>query len=294
MVRIQFGRPGARAARGSRGGRGLSPRLLIAGVIAAVAIGGYFLRSSVNPITGRTERVALSVQEEVALGLQAAPEMAQMHGGLSQDAEAQALVDRVGGALVGALNRLFPDAENPYPFEFHVLADREVVNAFALPGGQVFITAALFEKLETEGQVAGVLAHEVGHVIERHGAERLAQQGLMQGLVGAVAVGAYDPENPSTAAAGAIAQAIGTLVTLRYGRDDELESDEYGVRLSAAAGYDPRAMVRVMEILRDASGERGGPPEFFSTHPDPGNRIERIHELVRLVYPNGVPTDLRE
>ena len=121
-----------------------------------------------------------------------------------------------------------------------------------------------------------------------------AQPGLMPGLVGAVAVGAYDPERPETAAAGAIAQAVGTLVTLRYGRDDELESDEYGVRLSAAAGYDPRAMIRVMEILRDASGERGGPPEFFSTHPDPGNRIERIHELVRLVYPNGVPTDLRE
>lgn len=291
MAMVRLGRG---YGRSPRGGRGLSPRLLIAGVILAVAVGGYFLRTSVNPITGRTERVALSVQDEVALGLQAAPEMAQMHGGLSSDAAAQALVDRVGGSLVSALRELFPGGENPYPFEFHVLADREVVNAFALPGGQVFITEALLGRLETEGQVAGVLAHEIGHVVERHGAERLAQQGLMQGVVGAVGVAAYDPDRPETAAAAALAQAIGTLVTLKYGRQDELESDEYGVRISAAAGYDPRAMIRVMEILRDASGERGGPPEFLSTHPDPGNRIERIQELVRLVYPNGVPTDLRE
>lgn len=286
---IVFGRRGGSGRRSPAG-----MRLVIALVIAGVAIAGYFLQQSRNPVTGRTERVSLSVDQEVAMGLQAAPEMAAQHGGLLNDPEAQALVDRVGASLVAALPALFPDGDNPYPFEFHVLADPEVVNAFALPGGQVFITAALFARLETEGQLAGVLAHEVGHVIERHSAERLAEMGLMQGLIGAVGVGTYDPEHPGTSATATMAaQAIGTLITMKYGRDDELESDRYGVALTAAAGYDPRAMIRVMEILQDASGP-GGQPEFMSTHPDPGNRIGRIRESIDELYPNGLPEGLRE
>ncbi len=285
---IVFGNRGGRRRRSGGG------RLLIALVIAGVALGGYFLRSSINPVTGQKERVALTVEDEVAIGLQAAPEMAAQHGGLLEDPEAQARVDRVGAAIVGALPRVFPEGENPYPFEFHVLADPDTVNAFALPGGQVFITAALLNRLETEGQLAGVLAHEVGHVIERHSAERLAEMGLMQGLVGAVTVGAYDPERPgASAAAGAAAQVIAQLTTMKYGRDDELESDRYGVALTAAAGYDPRAMIRVMQILAESSGG-GGQPEFMSTHPDPGNRIGRIEESIREKWPQGVPEGLRE
>jgi predicted Zn-dependent protease len=181
----------------------------------------------------------------------------------------------------------------PYPFEFHLLADPETVNAFALPGGQIFITAALFTRLETEGQLAGVLAHEIGHVVERHGAEHLAKANLTQGLVGAVAVGATDTAvSPQQAAA--VAAAIGQVINMKYGRDDELESDQWGLTLMARAGYDPRAMERVMQILAESSGGRGGQPEFFSTHPNPENRIERIRKAIETMFPNGVPDSLEK
>ena len=280
---------GSRPSGRSRSG--IPVRLIIGALIAAVAVGAYYFRSSVNPVTGRTERVSLTPSEEIALGLRAAPEMMREFGGLHPDALAQARVDEIGARLVDALPTIFPDGDNPYSFAFHLLADPDVVNAFALPGGQVFITEALYARLETDGQLAGVLGHEIGHVIERHGAERLAEQGLLQGLVGAVGVAAYDPSNPSTAEVARLAQVVGSLVAMKYGREDELESDQYGVRLTAAAGYDPNAMVRVMEILRDASGG-GRRPEFFSTHPDPGNRIGRILDEIAAVFPSGVPDGL--
>ena len=264
-------------------------RLAIAGVIALIAIVTYCSRQSVNPITGQSQFVAMSVDQEIALGLQSAPEMSRQFGGLHPDAAAQALMDRVGQRL---LDRGLADVDLPYPFEFHLLADPRVVNAFALPGGQVFITAALFERLETEGQLAGVLGHEIGHVIERHGAQHLAKAQLTQGLVGAVAVGATDPDSPVGARQAAIAAAaVGQLINLRYGREDELQSDAWGVELLPRAGYDPRSLIRVMEILEEASPD-GSPPEFLSSHPNPGNRIERIKALIREAYPGGVPAGL--
>ena len=275
-----------RQSTGRGGGGG---RLAIAVIIAVVVIIGYLGTSSTNPITGQSQRVAMTVDQEIALGLQSAPEMAAQFGGLHPDTEAQAMVDRVGARL---LSRGFEGAELPYPFEFHLLADSKTVNAFALPGGQIFITAALFTRLESEGQLAGVLGHEIGHVIERHGAEHLAKQQLTQGLVGAVAVGASDPNSPVGAQQAAmIASMVGNMVNLRYGREDELESDRWGVQLVINAGYDPRGMIRVMEILREASGG-SGQPEFMSSHPDPGNRIDRIRALITELMPGGIPDSL--
>ena len=157
--------------------------------------------------------------------------------------------------------------QTDYPFECHLLADQETINAFALPGGQVYVTEALFQRLETEGQLAGVLGHEIGHVVARHGAEHIAKQQLTQGLTGAAVVASYDPNNPNSAYAAQFAMLVGQLVTLKYGRDDELESDRLGVRFMSEAGYDPRAMLRVMQILEESSSG-GRPPEFFSTHPE--------------------------
>lgn len=260
-------------------------RLWIALVIAAVSIVSFLMTRSKNPITGQTQYVAMTVQDEIALGLAAAPEMAAQHGGLHPDPEAQALVDAVGERLLVQGLAM----ETPYEFEFHLLADPQTVNAFALPGGQVFITAALYSQLETEGQLAGVLGHEIGHVIERHGAERLAKLQLTQGLVGAVGVAASEEGRGAQAAA--VAAAIGQLVNMSYGREDELECDRWGVKLMVSAGYDPRAQIRVMEILRDAGGG-AGPPEFFSTHPNPDNRIDRIERAIAEEFPNGVPEGL--
>ncbi|MEI2608021.1 MAG: M48 family metalloprotease [Candidatus Promineifilaceae bacterium] len=267
--------------------RSRGSRWLIALVIAVFALITYFSSSDVNEITGETQHINISEEQEITLGLQAAPEMIAEFGGLDPSTEAQAYVDDVGNQLV----RQSAAANTPYQFEFHLLADTQTINAFALPGGQIFITAALYDQLGTEGQLAGVLAHEIGHVIARHGAEHIAKAQLTEGLTGAAVVAAYDPENPNSQYAIQMAQVVGQLVTLKYGREDELESDQLGVRFMAEAGYNPTALIGVMEILAQA-GAGNEPPEFFSTHPNPGNRITQIEELIADYFPDGVPDNL--
>jgi predicted Zn-dependent protease len=277
-----------RASR--RRGGSMGGRLIIALVLAVIAIGGYYLgtREKTNPITGETQRIALTVEEEIALGLQSAPQMAAEFGGQDPDQQLQALVDEIGQRLVSSSEA----GQTEYPFEFHVLADTQTVNAFALPGGQIFITRALVDLLQTEGELAGVLGHEIGHVVGRHSAEQLAKSQLIQGLAGAASVGLYDPQNPESASAAQMAQLVGAMITMKYGREDELQSDRLGVRFLSDAGYDPRALIRVMEVLESASGG-ARQPEFMSTHPDPGNRIETIQQAIEEVFPNGVPDGLQ-
>jgi predicted Zn-dependent protease len=258
-----------------------SGRLIIAVIIALVSVITYFSSTSENPLTGEKQRVALSPEQEIALGLKSAPEMAAQMGGLSRNPQARALVERVGQKLA----RESIAAKSPYKFSFHVLADARTVNAFALPGGPVFITEGLLRRLKTEGELAAVLGHEIGHVIARHSSERLAKQNLTQGLLGALVVGTGDY---STAQIG---QVVGSLINMRYGRDDELEADALGLRIAAAAGYDPRAMIGVMETLAKASGG-SQQPEFVSTHPAPENRSARIKEAIAKQFPQGVPEGL--
>lgn len=257
-------------------------QLIIAVLVAAFSLFSYFGSSSVNPITGEKQHVAgMTPKDEVAMGLQSAPQMAQQMGGITQDARARALVSQVGSKVVAQSVA----AKSGYPFKFHALADPRTVNAFALPGGQVFITMALLSKLETEGQLAGVLGHEVGHVLARHSAEHIAKDQLTQGLTGAFAMGA------GSMSAAQIGQVVGQMTMMKYGRDDELEADSLGLRLMAEAGYDPRAMIRVMQILEKASGG-SRQPEFQSSHPSPPHRIEEINAKLKSAFPNGIPAGL--
>lgn len=286
---MAYGFRGYRPAyRRRSGGGSFKFRLLMALVVAGVAVAGYLGSREYNPVTQETQYVSMTVDQEIALGLQAAPEMAQQFGGLLPDSEVQARIDAIGNRLVEQSLA----AQSPYRYEFHVLADDQTINAFALPGGQVFITKALLDRLDTDGQLASVLGHEIGHVIARHSAEHLAKAQLTQGLTGAAVLATYDPERPSSANAAMIAALIGQAVNMKYGRDDELESDRLGVRIAAEAGYDPRASIRVMEILAEASEGRGQPPEFFSTHPNPDRRIERLRTAIAEQFPNGVPEGL--
>ena len=266
-------------------------RLLIAAAIALFALISYYGNpGDQNQVTGKHERVAYNEEaQEVKLGLQAKPQMVMQHGGPHRDPAKQARLNRIGEALLAALDRDLQrqGRNNPYReyFTFTLLADSRVVNAFALPGGQVFITAALYERLRTDGMVAGVLGHEIGHVLERHGNKRIAQSQLLQGLAGAAGVAGGSQQSAQ------MAQQIAALVQMRYGRQDELESDRWGVQLTALAGYDPRAMIGVMEVLEEASG--AGPPEFLSTHPKPANRVQYIKQLIDQEFPNGVDPNLR-
>lgn len=262
-------------------GNGLKIRLLIGLAIAAFAVISYMSKSDFNPITGENQRVSLTEEQEIAMGLQALPQMVQQHGGLYQSQELQDYVDEVGFRIV----RMSQAAETDYEYEFHLLADQKTINAFALPGGQVFITAALYERFSTEAQLAGVLGHEIAHVVARHGAQRMAKSELTNGLIGAVGVGVGD------IGAQRMAQMVGQMVNMSYGREEELQSDTLGVEFMVDAGYDPRAMIGVQEILKSAGGG-SEQPEMFSTHPDPGNRIERIQAKIDEIFPNGVPDNL--
>ena len=267
-------------------------RLVIAAIIAIISLIAYYSRSSTNPVTGETQRVGdITPEQEVALGLQAAPEMAQQFGGLSQDARARELLDQTCARLISR-SAARPSTEY-YRYECHLLADQNTVNAFALPGGQVFLTEALLSRLQTTGQLAGVMAHEIGHVVGRHGAEHMAKAQLTQGLTGAAVLATYDPDNPGSRNSAAMVALIGQLINMRFGRADELESDRLGVRFMSEAGYDPRAMIEVMRILAE-SGGGGRQPEFFSTHPNPENRIARIEEAVASQFPQGVPEGLEK
>ena len=270
----------------------LNLRFIIALVVAAVSLIGYFLNTSTNPVTGQKQHVNMSEAQEVALGVQAAPEMEQQYGGDSQDARATAAVQQVGQQIVQAngLAQKTPD----YHYQFHLLADDQTINAFALPGGQVFITQGLLKNLTSEAQLAGVLAHEVGHVVARHSAEQVAQSQLTQGLSGAAAIAAYDPNSPGSSAVRAAAAAmIAKLVSLRFSRNDELQADNFAVKFTPQAGYDPHAMIAVMQMLDKQAGG-SNPPEFMSTHPNPGNRIEELQKDIKQVYPQGVPGGLKQ
>ena len=246
-------------------------RYLIAAIVALFGLICTTLTTSNNPVTGEKQHVRLTVEQEVALGRQLAPQMAAQFGGVSTDKAANDDVSKVGASVV-AQSRA---RTTPYQFRFNLLADRNTVNAFALPGGQIFITEALLSRLRT--RMRPVLGHEVGHVLARHSAEHLAKEQLTQSMVGAVVIGSGGGYNTAQ-----LAQLAGSMINMKYGRDDESEADSLGLRLMQEAQFDPRAMIGVMQTLERASGG-SRQPEFASTHPNPGNRIAHIKaELAKM------------
>ncbi len=271
---------------GRRGfGSQIKMRLIIALIFAAGAIIPYIMSYQKDPLTGEYAAFAMSPEQEITLGLQSAPQMAREMGGVidpNRSTEAQH-VHNVGTMLV----KSYKASQSKYAgkFNFYLLADAQNVNAFALPGGQIFITKALYDRLENDAQLAGVLGHEIGHVLYRHASQHMAKSKLGQGLVGAVASGTGDQT------ATQIAHMVNQMTQLKYGREDESESDTWGLENMMAAGLDPVEMVRVMQILKEASGGRSG-SSLFASHPNPDKRIEDIKaylEDLKKKLPNGLP-----
>ena len=263
-----FGRKGYR-----RRGDGYG-RFIIAAVIALIGIVGYFMKEKVtNPETGESYRRGMSVDQQKALGLQAAREMIpQMGGALDPDRDPDAaLVAEVGRRLIRGSNATKSEfADN---FNFWLIDDPKTINAFALPGGQISITRGLYERLQTEAQLAGVLGHEIGHVIAEHSAQQMAKGQLGQMLAAAVGVGSDDMR----VAMGA--QMANQMLQLKYGRDDERQSDEIGLKYMVQAGYHPEGMLGVMQVLAEASKGRA-PPAFMASHPHPEERIKTIQSFL--------------
>ena len=268
---------------------GLKTRLMIAALIAAVSLLGYcFAPTAINPFTGEAQKVSMSPEQEIQLGIASAPELVNQFEGEDRSPQKQQRVDAIGRRLVSAVREVhsLSPGEDPYQWQFTVLADDEVVNAFALPGGNTFITAALFDQL-TDDQIAGVMAHEISHVIHRHGATRMEKAKLWQGLAGAGAVAVGDQ------AGAQIAQQMAGMVLNGYSRDDELESDRFGFLYTTAAGFDPQGLVELLQVLeKSSSGPR--PPEYMSTHPGTDKRIDRVKALIQETQEKGFDTVFRE
>lgn len=258
-----------------------NPRVAMAILIALGSLVTYFVKNQneSNPVTDETHRVPWGPAKDVPLGLQAAPEMMAQHGGELPDPKLQAYIDKIGNNLVrsNAIGDWAP-VFNQYKWDFHLLRDPETINAFALPGGQIFFTYGLFKKLETEDEVAGVLGHEIGHVIARHSAQQMAKSQLISGMVMAGVTATSDGSQSS----GQMAQTIGAMVNMKYGRGDESQADLLGTQFMVNARYNPNGLVKVMEVLKAAMGG-SRQPEFMSTHPDPGNRVEHIKSIIEQI-----------
>ncbi|HEU5050489.1 MAG TPA: M48 family metalloprotease [Gemmatimonadales bacterium] len=213
-----------------------------------------------NPVTGRSELALISEGQEIQMGKEYAEQVKAAYG-LYDNAGVQAYVARLG-------NQLAAGSERPQiPWQFHVIDDA-AVNAFALPGGPVFITRGILTYMNSEAELASVLGHEIGHITARHSVSQMSQAQLANLGLGVGSIFSSTIANVS-----GIASAGLSVLFLKYGRDAERQSDELGFRYMVREGYDPREMASMFETLQRTGGSSGGRlPEWLSTHPNPENR----------------------
>jgi predicted Zn-dependent protease len=236
--------------------------LALTGLVLAVGC-------ALNPVTGRRELSLVSEAQEIAMGREGAAAVAASIG-LHPDVGLQSWVNGMGVALAAKTER------PGLPWEFKI-ADDASVNAFALPGGFIFVTRGLLTQMTNEAELASVIGHEIGHVTARHSVQQMSREQLaMLGL------GIGSAISPTIEKYGQVAGAGLGLLFLKYGRDDETESDKLGFRYAMTGGFDTREMANVFRMfqLQSAIGGGGRLPEWQSSHPDPGNRIETVQRMV--------------
>jgi predicted Zn-dependent protease len=237
-----------------------------------------------SPVTGKKKAYGFSWEQERQLGKQSDVEIVQQYG-LYDDPQVQAYVQRVAEGVLQTSDLRDPDTPNMYrtPMTFRVL-DSPIVNAFALPGGYVYVTRGLLSHVNSEAQLAVVLGHEIGHVAARHSAQQAlkAQVGQL-GLIAGAIVGSQVFDNPETA--GQLLSLTGQafqLLMMKYSRDDERQADDLGVRYAAHRGYDASQGANFFDTLARL-GQKDGVvlPSWMSTHPDPGDRKRTVTQLAR-------------
>jgi predicted Zn-dependent protease len=241
--------------RFARCGR-LAGALLVAAVLAAC---------QQAPLTGRQQLILLPESQDTQLGLEAYQQILD-ESRLANNPELGRRVQEVGRRIAAVSTQ--PD----WDWQFTLIED-EQPNAFALPGGKVGVHTGLFRVAENDAQLAAVIGHEVAHAIARHGAERMSQGMMAQGAAAVVGIGTGNQAYAELAA-----QAATLGIILPYSRTQESEADHIGLFYMAAAGYDPRAAVALWRNFERFGGARQ--PEFLSTHPAPGSRIENLEELM--------------
>src|SRR5688572_110978 len=239
-------------------------------LLAAGLVAGPVASCARNPVTGKNELALVSEGQEIQMGQQAAQEVAQSIG-FVDDPELQSYVAGIGKRMAAKSER--PDL----PWEFHVVNDASV-NAFALPGGFIYVTRGLLTHMNSEAELASVIGHEIGHVTARHSVNQISKQqvaniGMMLGMI----------LRPELRNYGNLAEVGMGLLFLKYGRDAERQADELGLRYLTRGAYDPRPMVDVFTTL-ERVGEtesKGRLPSWLSTHPAPEDRRARITQQIQ-------------
>jgi len=221
------------------------------------------------PVTGRRAFVALPSSEEFALGVQAYDEAKQNTPTLNDPATVQR-VRKVANRIIAVSD--YPD----WNWEVTVFDDPETPNAWCLPGGKIGVYSGLLPYTKTDGQLATVIAHEIGHAVARHGGQRMSEQMVI--AVGAAAISKSVSDKYLETAKVAYGVGSELFVTLPYSRKDEYEADQIGLIYMARAGYNPEEAVDFWEEFSQVGGDK--PPEFLSTHPADENRAARIRELL--------------
>ena len=213
-----------------------------------------------------------SKEQDIQLGQEAAAQIKQQ-ADIVKNSALQEYVNRIGQRLASS-----PAAEG-YPYSFTVI-NEPGINAFALPGGPIFVHADLIEAADNEAQVAGVMAHEIAHVALRHGTNQASKSQLIQ--LPAVLAGAVIGDGSLLGQLGQLGLGLGVnSILLRYSRDAETEADALGARLMAEAGYNPIEMARFFEKLEAEGGSRA--PQFLSSHPNPGNRMKAVEAEIQML-----------
>ncbi|HMU62692.1 MAG TPA: M48 family metalloprotease [Gemmatimonadales bacterium] len=228
-----------------------------------------------NPVSGKSELALVSESQEIEMGRQGAADVARSIG-LYPDAALQAYTSRIGLSLAAVTQR------PGLPWQFQVVDDPSV-NAFALPGGFVFVTRGLLTHINNEAELATVLGHESGHVAARHSVQQMSRTQLAQ-----LGLGVGSILSPAVAQYGGVAAAGLGLLFLKFSRSDESQADQLGFGYALTDGYDVRQMVPVFEMLDRQTALSGGTqlPEWESTHPNPGNRIAAIDKLLGTTTAN--------
>jgi predicted Zn-dependent protease len=225
----------------------------------------------VNPETGRKSHVGLSVEQEAALGLQSYQQVLAQAQAIESGPELE-IVKRVASRLAAATGQ----AGQGFEWQVSLIRD-EKVNAFCLPGGKIVVYTGILPVARNEASLATVLGHEMAHATSRHGAQRVFEQNLSQtamaGVAGSLGDMDYDKQRAILGALGAGAQ-FGVLMP--FGRKQESEADHIGIIYMARAGYDPRESIEFWRSMEQAGGAQ--PPEFLSTHPSHGTRIQQLNE----------------
>ena len=243
---------------------------LILGLLLPLVVG-----CTTIPFTGRSQFMIVSERQEVELGEEAYHHILR-ESVLSDHAEALRIVRKVGRRIARAANK------PSYKWEFRVINDPEMVNAFAVPGGKVAVYTGIFSAARDEAGLAVVLGHEVAHALARHAGERMSQGMLVQlgGLGLSAALGSNPQLGNQVMQAYGLGAGLGLI--LPFSRSQETEADRIGLILMAKAGYDPRISLEVWERMEkgESGSDRGSPPEFLSTHPSYETRTQQLRSFI--------------